>query len=113
MAERIIRPRLRRAFPQLEPQPFTRLWGGRFLLTGTGAPSLVRLGQGGYAAVGCNGFGHTLAISAAQELARLALGESEEALALPVCDARPGVANGLIGALLAHGMAPLANRLGA
>lgn len=112
-AERIIRPRLRRAFPQLADQPFTRLWGGRFLITASGAPLLLRLGEDGYAMVGCNGFGHTLAISAAQELARLVMGAEERDLALPVSNPRPSLANGLLGGLLACGIAPLANRLGA
>ena len=106
-------PRLKRAFPQLGDTPFTRMWGGRFLLTSDGAPRLVRLGPNAYAAVGCNGLGHTLAIPAAQELARLALGAPADSLALPVSERRPAGLNGLMAGLLSHAVAPLANRLGA
>lgn len=112
-ALQIIGPRLRRAFPQWEAPPFTRLWTGRFLVSLDGMPRLLRLDQDIYAACVCNGLGHTLGMSAAREMAKLALGAAESELSLPVSAPAPFPASGMLPALLRGVVAPLANRFGA
>lgn len=109
----VITPRLRRAFPHLEIPCFERLWTGRFLVSLDGMPRLVRLDRQVYAACVCNGLGHTVGMSAAREMARLAMGVDESALNLPVSRAMPFRAAGSMSRLLRGVIAPLANRFGA
>jgi glycine/D-amino acid oxidase-like deaminating enzyme len=113
MAERILRPRLRRALPALAEARFTKVWSGKLLLTPDGAPHLLELGPNAWAARGCNGFGHTLGISAARELAALALGAAPEDLAFPVAPPKPAPMPRFTEALVRRVIAPLANRFGA
>lgn len=109
-AEAILRPRLRRAFPQFGPAPFTRITGGRFLLTSDGVPRLVRIGRNGYAGVGCNGSGHIFAAMLGRDLGALgAEGEDADTL-LPISGPRPATLRGPVTALLERLAIPLMNR---
>jgi glycine/D-amino acid oxidase-like deaminating enzyme len=109
-AERIVRPRLARAFPQADGAPFTQMWGGKFLMTADGAPHLVRLGHNAYAALGCNGMGHTLGILAAQDLGRLGAGAAEADVLFPITAPKSAPMHGVMTAALRHVMAPMMNR---
>jgi len=109
-AERVVRPRLARAFPQLGNVPFAHLWGGKFLMTADGAPHLLRIGSNAYAALGCNGMGHSLGVAAAHDLGRIAAGASESALTFAVTTPKPAAMHGLMTNALRHVMAPMMNR---
>ena len=111
--ERIVRPRLARAFPGISIAPFRRLWVGRFLLSLDGVPRIVRIDEGVYAAAACNGLGHTLGFVAAQELADLALGRPEAELNLPVQTLSRARAPRWVSPVLRTVVFPLANRFGA
>ncbi len=109
-ALRICRPRIENAFPGFSIPAFKRIWAGRFTMTPDGTPKLLRLGDNAFAATGCNGLGHTIGISAARELAKLATGVDADALNLPVQDARPLPATGLANWLFRNIAFPLLNR---
>ena len=110
--ERIVRPRLARAFPGVSIAPFRRLWVGRFLLSLDGVPRIVRIDEGVYAAAACNGLGHTLGFVAAQELADLALGRPEGELDFPVETMARARAPRWVSPVLRSVVFPLANRFG-
>ena len=112
-ALRIVGPRLERAFPHFNPPPFRRHWVGRFLINFDGVPSLMRLDENIFAVAVCNGVGHTLGISAAVQLARLALGAADADVDLAVHDPRATAGSAFLPALLRRVVMPLANRLGA
>lgn len=109
-AERIIAPRLARAFPQLGPLRFSSFWGGKFLMTPDGAPHLLRLGPNGFAALGCNGMGYTLGFAAARDLGRLAAGACEDDLTFALRAPMPAPMHGLVSGALRHVLAPMMNR---
>lgn len=109
-AERIVRPRLARAFPHLGVVPFAQFWGGKFLMTADGAPHLLRFGSNAYAALGCNGMGHSLGVAAAHDLGRVAAGASESELTFAVTAPKPAPMHGLMTKALRHVMAPMMNR---
>ncbi|HVO46030.1 MAG TPA: FAD-binding oxidoreductase [Steroidobacteraceae bacterium] len=108
----VVGPRLKRAFPQLQPPPFRRHWLGRFLISMDGVPSLMRLDENVFAAAVCNGVGHTLGISAALQLARLAQGVPDSDIDLPVTTPRPTSGARVLPGLLRRVVMPLANSLG-
>lgn len=109
-AERIVRPRLARAFPQLGLVQFAQFWGGKFLMTADGAPHLLRVGPNAYAALGCNGMGHSIGIAAAHDLGRLAAGASESELTFAISAPKPAPMHGLMTSALRNVMAPMMNR---
>ena len=111
-ALKICAPRIAKAFPQLSPPEFKRIWAGKFTITPDGAPRLLRLADNAFAATGCNGLGHTLGISAARELAKLALGVGKDAINFRVEDAKPLPASSAANWLLRHVAFPLVNRAG-
>ena len=109
-AERIVRPRLARAFPQLGLVQFAQFWGGKFLMTADGAPHLLRVGPNAYAALGCNGMGHSMGVAAAHDLGRLASGAPESELTFAVTTPKPAPMHGLMTSALRNVMAPMMNR---
>lgn len=111
-ALKICAPRIAKAFPQFAPPEFKRIWAGKFTITPDGAPRLLRLADNAFAATGCNGLGHTLGISAARELAKLALGVDEDTMNFRVQDAKPLPASSAANWLLRHVAFPLVNRAG-
>ncbi len=112
-ALRVVVPRLQRAFPQLAVPPFRRHWIGRFLISLDGIPHLMRLDDNIFAAAVCNGVGHTLGVSAAMQLAKLAMGATEAELDLPVRTPKAAPGATILPGLLRRVVMPLANRLGA
>lgn len=109
-AERIVRPRLARAFPQLGLVQFAQFWGGKFLMTADGAPHLLRVGPNAYAALGCNGMGHSIGVAAAHHLGRLGAGASESELTFAISAPKPAPMHGLMTSALRNVMAPMMNR---
>lgn len=109
-AERIVRPRLARAFPQLGLVRFAQFWGGKFLMTADGAPHLLRIGPNAYASLGCNGMGHSMGVIAAHDLGRLAAGVSESDLTFTVTAPKAAPMHGLMTSALRNVMAPMMNR---
>jgi hypothetical protein len=78
-------------------------------MTADGAPHLVRLGPNAYAALGCNGMGHTLGILAAQDLGRLGAGAAEADVLFPITAPKSAPMHGVMTAALRHVMAPMMN----
>jgi len=76
-------------FPQLAGIGFDHVWSGRLGVTTDFFPHIHRLGESGFAWIGCNGRGVALAVSMGRELARLAAGEREEQVALPFTPIQP------------------------
>jgi len=109
-AERIVRPRLARAFPQLGAVPFTKFWGGKFLMTTDGTPHLLQIGPNAYAAQGCNGMGHSMGVAVAHDLGRLGAGAAAEDLVFPITAPKPAPMHGLMTGALRRVMAPMMNR---
>ncbi len=107
-AERIVRPRLARALPALASVPFTKFWGGKFLITPDGVPHLLQIGPNAYAAQGCNGMGHSMGVAVAHDLGRLGAGADD--LVFPVTTPKPAPMHGFITGALRRVMAPLMNR---
>ncbi|WP_432653726.1 NAD(P)/FAD-dependent oxidoreductase [Sphingosinicella terrae] len=106
------RRRLERVFPDRPPPPFESLSAGRLAVTPDGLPRLIRGPEGMLAVTGCNGFGLTLGMLAAREAASFILGTPAGDLALPISEAKPLPAAGLMPALFRSVLAPLANRFG-
>jgi len=111
-ALKICAPRIARAFPGFALPEFKRIWAGKFTITPDGAPRLLRLTDNAFAVTGCNGLGHTIGISAARELAKLALGVEANAMNFRVEDAKPLPASRAANWLLRNVAFPLANRAG-
>ena len=107
------RRRLSRVFPGHPVPPFDSFSWGRIAVTPDGLPRLLR-GSGGMLAVtGCNGFGLTLGMVAAREVARLIAGAPDDSLLLPVSEPKPLPGPRLVPALFRRVLAPAMNRLGA
>ncbi|WP_135210685.1 NAD(P)/FAD-dependent oxidoreductase [Vitreimonas flagellata] len=109
-AERIVRPRLARALPALASVPFTKFWGGKFLMTADGVPHLLQIGPNAYAAQGCNGMGHSMGVAVAHDLGRLGAGAAADDLVFPVTMPKPAPMHGLMTGALRRVMAPMMNR---
>jgi len=76
-------------FPQLAGIGFDHAWSGKLGVTTDFFPHIHRLGESGFAWIGCNGRGVALAVSMGRELARLSAGEREEQVALPFTPIQP------------------------
>jgi glycine/D-amino acid oxidase-like deaminating enzyme len=112
-AATVVGRRLLRAFPHLPAPAVRRIWAGRFLVSPDGMPALWRLDRDVYAATGCNGLGHSLGVTAALELAKLATGVPEAEVMLPVQKPKPTSGAALMPAIMRGVIFPLLNRLGA
>lgn len=109
-AERIVRPRLARALPELGAAPFTKFWGGKFLMTVDGVPHLLQIGPNAFAAQGCNGMGHSMGVTVAHDLGRLGAGAAAKDLVFPVTMPKAAPMHGLMTGALRRVMAPMMNR---
>jgi glycine/D-amino acid oxidase-like deaminating enzyme len=112
-AAKVVGRRLERAFPSLKQPAMRRIWAGRFLVTSDGMPALWRLDENIYAAMGCNGLGHTLGVLAAQELAKVAAGVSNDQLLLPPQEPHATPGAGVMPSIMRGVLFPMLNRLGA
>lgn len=111
-ALKICVPRIAKAFPGFSIPEFKRMWAGKFMITPDGTPRLLHLDDNAFAVTGCNGLGHTIGISAARELAKLALGVDRDALNLPLQQPKSLPATGATNWLLRNIAFPLVNRAG-
>ncbi|MDK3018829.1 NAD(P)/FAD-dependent oxidoreductase [Pseudodonghicola flavimaris] len=80
---------LAEAFPDLGVPTMTHVWSGFIGMNWDRFPRVHRLGENGWAWIGCNGRGVALGTSLGRELARAVTGVPEEELALPVSDPHP------------------------
>ena len=87
---------LAEAFPELGVPRMTHLWSGHVGMTRDRFPRVHRLGPDGWAWIGCNGRGVAFGTAMGREIARAAMGEPEEALALPLTEPAPLPAHGLL-----------------
>lgn len=65
------------------------VWTGTAMLTPDFLPRLYRFGERFFGGIGCNGRGIAMTAGLGEVLARLALGESPEAMPVPVASQRP------------------------
>lgn len=93
---RRIGARLARVFPDLGVPRFDHVWNGYIGMTSDFMPRLHRLGEGGFAWVGCNGRGVALSVALGREFARAMAGEPLDGLALPLTEPRPLPAHGVL-----------------
>lgn len=112
-ARRVLRVRFSRAFPDFAFPDFTHVGFGKFKVTTDGVPHILKLDNNIFAVTGCNGMGHSLGITAALDMARLALGSAPEDLLFPVMAPKAAPLGAVLPWALRHVVAPLANRLGA
>ena len=97
-ARRLVRragERLRRAFPQLGDISFNHIWSGYVGIMPDHLPHFHRLGPDYWAAIGYNGRGVALSVSAGKEIAKAVLGDGIKDLALPVSEPKPIPVHGL------------------
>lgn len=85
--DKMLKKRFRDAFPAVEPIVFTHIWSGYVGITQDHFPHFHRLGPDYLSAIGFNGRGVALSISAGRELARAILGEPD--IALPFDTVKP------------------------
>jgi len=87
---------LAEAFPDLGIPEMTHVWNGYIGMTWDRFPRIHRLGETGFAWIGCNGRGVALGTSLGRELARAAMGVPLSDLALPLSEPRPFPLHGLV-----------------
>lgn len=112
--------RLRRLWPQIGEVAFDYVWSGYVGMTPDsllhpetpGFPRVHQLGPKGYAWAGCNGRAVALAISLGRELARAVRGTPLDALALPLSEPRPYLAQSFVRRIAPFAL-PLYRRLDA
>lgn len=80
---------LAQAFPDLGVPEMTHVWSGYVGMNWDRFPRVHRLGPDGWAWIGCNGRGVALGTALGRDLARAAIGQPEEELALPVTEPQP------------------------
>jgi glycine/D-amino acid oxidase-like deaminating enzyme len=88
--------RLAEAFPDLGVPEMTHVWSGYIGMNWDRFPRIHKLGENGWAWIGCNGRGVALGTALGRELARAVTGETESELALPVSEPRPFPMHGLV-----------------
>ena len=88
--------RLAEAFPELGVPEMTHVWSGYIGMNWDRFPRIHRLGDNGWAWIGCNGRGVALGTALGRELARAATGQPESELALPVTEPKPFPMHGLV-----------------
>ena len=81
--------RLAELFPALPPPRVAESWSGWIALTPDQYPRIHRLGDGAWAAIGCNGRGLAAASILGRDLAHYARGGDESAAAFPATRLRP------------------------
>ena len=86
---KLVGGRLKRAFPQLGEVSFNHIWSGYVGVMPDHLPHFHQLGANYWAAIGYNGRGVALSVSAGRELARAINGTKENELALPLSPVRP------------------------
>jgi glycine/D-amino acid oxidase-like deaminating enzyme len=77
------------AFPQLGEPDITHVWSGYIGMTWDRFPRVHKLGENGWAWIGCNGRGVALGTALGRELARALDGEPLASLALPLSQPAP------------------------
>jgi len=87
---------LAEAFPDLGAPDMTHVWSGYIGMNWDRFPRIHRLGPDGYAWIACNGRGVALGTALGRELARAALGVSEQTLALPFSEPKPFPAHSIV-----------------
>lgn len=87
---------LAEAFPQLGVPDMTHVWSGYVGMTWDRFPRVHKLGEDGYAWIGCNGRGVALGVSLGSELARAVTGTPLSELALPLTEPDPFPLHGAI-----------------
>lgn len=91
--------RLRAILPQLPELHAEFAWQGRLAAARDYMPRLMRLGDGGYSAIACNGRGIAMTTTLGRRIAGWLAGGSNEELPVPITDPDP---------VLLPGLAPLA-----
>lgn len=92
VAERVKRKTARNlaeAFPALGEPEITHVWSGYIGMTWDRFPRVHKLGQNGWAWIGCNGRGVALGTALGREIARAIDGEPVQELALPLSEPAP------------------------
>jgi glycine/D-amino acid oxidase-like deaminating enzyme len=97
--KRLVAAKLAAAFPQLGETDFEFLWSGLIGMTPDRLPRLVRVADGVYAWIGCNGRGVALATAMGRTLAALLSGAPEADMPLPVTAPEPIFAQALLARL--------------
>lgn len=87
---------LAESFPELGVPEMTHVWSGFIGMNWDRFPRVHRLGENGWAWVGCNGRGVALGTSLGRELARAVTGVAEQELALPVTEPHPFPMHGIV-----------------
>jgi len=85
----LIGKRLAHAFPSLGKPTFSHIWSGYVGITRDRVPHFHEVSAGCWTAIGYNGRGVALSISAGRELAKAIDGADPKDIALPLTDARP------------------------
>lgn len=80
---------LAQAFPELGEARMTHVWSGYIGMNWDRFPRVHQVGPDGWAWVACNGRGVALGTSLGRELARAAVGQPIQDLALPISDPHP------------------------
>ena len=92
VAERVKRKTARNlaeAFPALGEPEITHVWSGYIGMTWDRFPRVHKLGENGWAWIGCNGRGVALGTALGREIARAIDGEPVQELALPLSEPAP------------------------